>query len=67
MSANEVWRDMFSSLPDVWKVAPILDSVCSMTSVANAKMIRFASWQRTVHSFQDVVILKYQNLSERKS
>lgn len=37
MSANEVWRDMFSSLPDVWKVAPILDSVCSMTSVANAK------------------------------
>lgn len=37
MSANEIWRDMFSSLPDVWKVAPILDSVCSMTSVANAK------------------------------
>lgn len=37
MSADEIWQDMFSSLPDVWKVAPILDSVCSMTSVANAK------------------------------
>ena len=37
MSADEIWQDMFSSLPDVWKVSPILDSICSMTSVANAK------------------------------
>mgnify|MGYP004463773507 FL=1 len=37
MSADEIWQDMFSSLPDVWKVSPILDSICSMTFVANAK------------------------------
>jgi len=37
MSIDEIWRDMFSSLPNVWKVSPILDSICSMTSVANAK------------------------------